>query len=247
MDCKTSAANVCVVVSEGHVRRAVEVAETYGIAIANSIDYPLPRFRLTFIDNALALVDGNNLRSNPIAVPARRTSRLAKTELLGQAVGRKTKTVIDATAGWGKDAFLMARMGFAVTAIEASPAIAAMLADGIERNRALNPFLQISHRFGDFKSSCSQLQRRPDAVYLDPLYPPGRKKSVKVKRSIELLKLLATTESNFDELFQVAIAVSEKRVIVKRPHFAPAHQASKLSFCLCGKLVRYDVYLTPKL
>ncbi len=245
MDCNTSAVNVCISVCEGHAHRAAKIADTYGIMAVNPTHYPLPRFRLTFMDGALALVDGRNLRSKPITIPARPTSRIAKTELLGQAIGRKTKTVIDATAGWGKDAFLMARMGFAVTAIEISPAIAAMLADGIERNRSLNPFLQISHRFGDFTSSCRQLQPRPDAVYLDPLYPPGRKKSVKVKRRMEILKSLAAAESKFDELFQAAMAVSAKRVVVKRPHFAPVHQSHKLSFSLTGKLVRYDVYFIP--
>ena len=52
---------------------------------------------------------------------------------MGVAIGRKAKSVVDATGGLGNDAILLARMGFKVLMIERSPVMSALLEDGLFR------------------------------------------------------------------------------------------------------------------
>ena len=58
---------------------------------------------------------------------------------LAKAVGATSKpipTVIDATAGLGRDAFLLASLGMHVTLIERCPQVHDLLADGLAKARA---------------------------------------------------------------------------------------------------------------
>jgi len=50
-----------------------------------------------------------------------------------QALGKKTRTIIDATGGWGSDAILMCMQGYQVTIIERLPLMAALIEDGLKR------------------------------------------------------------------------------------------------------------------
>src|SRR5581483_4598494 len=61
-------------------------------------------------------------------------------QAVAKAVGLKTYglplTIIDATAGLGQDAFVLACLGCQVTLIERNPAIADLLADALQRGLA---------------------------------------------------------------------------------------------------------------
>ena len=59
-----------------------------------------------------------------------------KNQALAKAVGLnkgKTPSVVDATAGLGRDAFLLASLGLNVTLIERSPVMYQHLLEGMER------------------------------------------------------------------------------------------------------------------
>lgn len=117
-----------------------------------------------------------------------------KSEAIAKAVGLTKKpglTVVDATAGLGRDALVLASLGAKVTLVERQPAVAALLADGLRR-AALDPELahwlpeRMQLVFAPSQQALTQLPS-PDVVYLDPMFP-AREKSALVR--MELMDLL---------------------------------------------------------
>ncbi len=86
-------------------------------------------------------------------------------QALARAVGIKPgirPSIIDATAGLGKDGFLLASLGCYVTMIERSPLLAALLSDGLERAKnssELQEELKKQTEFSAWQRSHSHRQR----------------------------------------------------------------------------------------
>jgi 16S rRNA (guanine1516-N2)-methyltransferase len=94
---------------------------------------------------------------------------------------------------------------------------------------------------GDARAILPTLDPAPDVIYLDPMFPPKRRRSAAVSKELRLLRLLAGEDSDAHELFEVARRVARQRVVVKRPdHALPLAPRPTVSYG--GKLVRYDVY-----
>ena len=211
------------------------------------------RHLLTWRDNGLTLLDGENIAKPGQSVDIehrqgeQRSWPIAKTGALAQALGRKTKTIVDATAGWGQDSLAMFRMGFDVTCIERSPIMAALLADGFRR-LSEQPWMQQLElappqlMTGNAINLLGQLSFQPDCIYLDPMFPPKRKKSALAKKSILLLRELVGDDDDKAQLFAVALKATGKRVVVKSPDYAEP-LGGKPNESFNGKLLRYDVYL----
>ena len=156
--------------------------------------------------------------------------------------------VVDATAGLGRDGFLLAAAGFRVVLCERNPVVAALLRDGLARAALLPRTAAIAARIrliaADFADGLEQLSERPAVIYLDPMFPP-RSKSAKVKQELQLLQLLEGTgggESDAARLLQTALAAGPRKVVVKRPLKGPALAGPAPSHVLRGKAVRFDVY-----
>ncbi|MDH3672838.1 MAG: class I SAM-dependent methyltransferase [Gammaproteobacteria bacterium] len=170
----------------------------------------------------------------------RSTLNLSRRQPLARAIGPHTNTVVDATAGIGQDAFLLALMGYRVTAIERSAIIAALLQDGVSRaGDSLAGRVDVI--FGDTREVLPSMRPAPDTVYLDPMFPPKRKRSALAKKSVRTLRDLVGDDDDAVELLAVCLRHAANRVVVKRPSYAdplkPAPSANHR-----GKLVRYDVY-----
>jgi 16S rRNA (guanine1516-N2)-methyltransferase len=167
--------------------------------------------------------------------------------LLYKAVKLKGETdysIIDATGGWARDAFFLAQQGLQVKVIEQAEVVFRLLEDAYQR--ALNdpsvaPIMaRMEFIHADAKSLLPKLQ--PKVIYLDPMFP-GRSKSAKVKKDLQILQSLPETFlGDPDELFLLAREVAE-RVVVKRPIGAPFLAGVKASFQYTGKTVRFDVYV----
>jgi 16S rRNA (guanine1516-N2)-methyltransferase len=171
---------------------------------------------------------------------------LSRRQPLARAIGKKARTIVDATAGFAQDALLLALMGFRVTAIERSPVVAALARDGLRRWETQSG-LALDHRLhlvtDDARARLPALSPRPDTIYLDPMFPPRRKKSAAVAKEMRLLRELVGDDTDALELFDISRRIALERVVVKRPDDAPP-LAPGPSFSHSGKLVRYDVYLT---
>jgi 16S rRNA (guanine1516-N2)-methyltransferase len=164
---------------------------------------------------------------------------------LRRAIGPTPRHVVDATAGLGADAVRLAVLGYDVTAIERNGVVAALARDGLERARA-NGLLASNNpawRTGDARLLLPELMPPADTVYLDPMFPPKRKKSAAARKEMRLLRTLVGDDADVLELFEAARACASDRVVVKRPVDAPPI-APNPKAAYRGKLIRYDVYDT---
>ena len=165
-----------------------------------------------------------------------------------QALGKKTKSVIDATGGWGGDALLMCLQGYQVCVIERLPLMATLLEEAFSRFSRSSWAKHNGIRaprvvYANAAETLLDGQLVADCVYLDPMFPAKRKKSAAVNKNMQLLQWLAGADLDAKETADVAIA-NYSRVAIKRPdHAAPLIDMPASQFS--SKLVHYDVYLNP--
>lgn len=153
-----------------------------------------------------------------------------KRQGVGKAVGLdkvpagRRLQVVDATAGLGRDALVLAHLGCEVRMLEQSPVMHALLADGLERGVAeagaefveVLQRLQLVHMDARSWLTTAGREQPPDVVYLDPMFPP-RDKTAKVKKDMALLHRLLGSEEDPGSLLEAALAVARHRVVLKRP------------------------------
>lgn len=171
-------------------------------------------------------------------------------EAVAKAVGIKgdyLPTVIDATAGLGRDAFVLACVGCKVTLVERNPIVAALLEDGLNRayqDAEIGGFMQERMQLADICSILEFPQEQPiaDVVYLDPMYP-HKQKSALVKKEMRVFQHLVGEDLDADIFFAPAKQLARKRVVVKRPDYAPFIAEQKPDFSQETKNHRFDVYL----
>ncbi|QSP96322.1 class I SAM-dependent methyltransferase [Marinobacter salinisoli] len=171
-------------------------------------------------------------------------------QLVAKAVGlQKTRAalhVLDATAGLGQDAFVLASLGCTVTLFERNPVIHALLADGLAR-AALNVDCAPIIRRMTLKSGSSikwLAEADPesvDVVYLDPMFP-HRDKSALVKKEMQVFRRIVGDDDDSAELLHAALKCVRYRVVVKRPRKAPAIEGTAPATVVEGKSSRYDIY-----
>ena len=172
-------------------------------------------------------------------------------EAIAKAVGVKGNylpTVIDATAGLGRDAFVLASIGCQVTMFERHPVVAALLADGLDRayqDPTIGQLLQKQLRliYNSSLHGLSLYQDKPDVVYLDPMFP-HRQKSALVKKEMRIFQQLVGSDLDAEELLEPARRLAKKRVVVKRPDYAPFLANQKPTAEIKTKNHRFDIY-TP--
>lgn len=157
--------------------------------------------------------------------------------------------VLDATAGLGRDAAVLAGLGCEVTMLERSPVVAALLLDGLERARADVTFgtwvkQRMGFQPGDAMSFMQTFATSAhDVVYLDPMYPQ-RDKTALAKKEMRVLRELAGDDADADQLLQVALGYARRRVVVKRPPRAGCLAVRAPDHQWTGNRARYDVYFT---
>ncbi|MCX7096985.1 MAG: class I SAM-dependent methyltransferase [Methylococcales bacterium] len=213
-------------------------------------NYP---FYLCWREGGLKLLDKELLKKGGLSVDVeprngeQRSWPAPKIDALAQALGRKTQTVVDATTGWGQDSLHIFRMGYQLLCIERSPIMAELLADGFNRLAALDWMQRLNLQpptllSGNAIELLATLATPPDCIYLDPMFPPKRKKSALPKKSMLVLRDLLGDDHDKEQLFAAAMAATGKRVVVKSPDYAEP-LGGKPSDSFHGKLLRYDVYL----
>ena len=170
---------------------------------------------------------------------------------LAKAIGLKkgaTPTIIDATAGFARDAFVLANLGCPITLIERNPVIATLIEDALNRAQDDDEVGDVIKRMtlinNDAVAYLNNLeeQNRPEVIYMDPMYP-SREKSALVKKDMRLLHQLAGPDTDSEELLSTARKTALKRVVVKRPKSAPFVGEQKPATSIESKNTRYDIYL----
>ncbi len=177
-----------------------------------------------------------------------------KGQMIAKAVGISSKykpSVFDATAGLGKDAFVLATLGCQVTLMERSPIAFALLKDGLRRGRlyaeAHEPelsdvFERMNLVAGDsIQYLASHEGCVADVIYLDPMFPSKQKKAA-VKKEMAAFHCVVGQDLDGESLFVSAGGKATYRVAVKRSRHAPIISAEKPTYSLEGKSSRYDIY-----
>ena len=182
------------------------------------------------------------------AVAHRRQFGGGRGQALPRAIGMKggkTPYVIDATAGLGRDAFLLAALGARVTLIERSDQMHKLLAEALQRAAASDVSEIISRMtliHGDAKDLLPRLS--PEVVLVDPMHPP-RGNSALVKKEMRQIREIVGVDADADALMQVALGCARNRVVLKWPQKADAMVGlPKPSHQIMGKSTRYDVFMT---
>ena len=152
---------------------------------------------------------------------------------------------IDATAGMGEDAFLLAAQGYEVTLFEQNPVIAVLLKDALRRAKKHPVLKDIASRMNLVQDNSvegmSKLLDPVDVIYLDPMFP-ARQKSSLINKKLQLIQKLEPPCSEETDLFDAAISASPSKIIVKRPLKSEFLAGRKPSYTLNGKAIRYDCY-----
>lgn len=156
-------------------------------------------------------------------------------------------SVLDATGGLGRDAFVLAALGARVTVAERNDTVAALLADA--RRRALADPVAAAAA-GRLEIVCADARilmgpapaPRFDVIYLDPMYPE-RGKAALARKELQLLRELTGGDEDAGELLAPALANARRRVVVKRPLKAPPLAGRTPPLAFAGTQARFDVYL----
>lgn len=170
---------------------------------------------------------------------------------IAKAIGLKhgkTPTVLDATAGLARDAFVLASMGCKITLVEQSPILFTLINDGIKRAIESEEITTIISNITSLVNADSNLylehldpDSRPDVIYIDPMFPE-RKKSALVKKDMQILQKLISKDENIDILLETAIKHARNRVVIKRPAHAKPISGRAPDTSIDGKKTRYDIY-----
>lgn len=171
-------------------------------------------------------------------------------QMVARAVGVRggiRPSLLDATAGLGRDAFVLAGLGCEVIMLERQPVIAALLADGLERaQRSGGKVAEITSRMRLIQADAIQTMHEwegpvPQVIHLDPMFP-HRDKSALVKKEMRLFRPLAGDDTDAPALLEAALQLASHRVAVKRARKAPAIEGQPPSAQLTGQSSRYDIY-----
>ncbi len=157
--------------------------------------------------------------------------------------------VLDTTAGLGRDAYVLATLGCEVTMLERSPILAALLENGLQRALDQYPddpvFARIQLLHADAFDYLDMLHKpnRYDVIYLDPMYP-HRDKHVLVKKEMQVLQHLLGSHDDAARILAAALSKAGRRVVVKRPVWAPPLDGPPPRHQIKGKTTRFDIYPT---
>jgi 16S rRNA (guanine1516-N2)-methyltransferase len=156
--------------------------------------------------------------------------------------------VLDATAGLGRDAAVLAALGCQVLALERHPVIHALLEDALRRLAAAP---EAAARF----AGSLQLEGADavdfltagrgagfDCILLDPMHPE-REKSALVKQPMRLFRDLVGADADAGRLLAAALGAGVPRIAVKRPARAAPLSGPPPVAHIAGRTTRFDLYL----
>lgn len=254
--------------SSADVELASAVARRLSIPLidpADSDHLPQSGSILLFNQSGLWLQQLGKKSSGPVgvdfangSVAHRRKFGGGKGQMIAKAVGLNKGSylkVFDATAGLGKDAFVLASLGCDLILAERNPVVSELLADGLRRGREgddseladiLRRMTLVNQSSHIYMAAVATQQEMVDVVYLDPMFP-SRTKSASVKKEMVAFHSLVGSDSDSDLLLDLALAVARYRVVVKRPSKAPFLNDTAPTYQLTGKTSRYDIYVNAKI
>lgn len=207
------------------------------------------RLELRMLTGDDTLRGGNAVAADFAAIDVTSPAGRSFDQPIMRAVGVRKRsqatTIVDTTAGWCEDTWLLAAAGCEVLAMERNPVVYALVRDGLRRAASFAPDIvaRITYLHDEAANVLHRLVDEGavhDVVYVDPMFPTGRK--TQEKKPMRVLRALVGDDSDAGDLFEAARAVAQRRVVIKRPNHGPALVADP-DVVTRGKGFRYDVYL----
>ena len=228
--------------------KANRIAEKLHIPLITKEECAYAELLLLLCKEGIVLTDGKlSLHGDYTKLLRRLKYHNLSQEALIRAVRIKGRcqglTAIDCTAGMGEDSLLLAAAGFSVTLCEHNPIITLLLKDTIERAKSIPELADIVSRMtvieGNSECILSKLKVSPDIIFLDPMFPMKKKKSL-VKEKLQVLQKLESPCTNEEILLQAAMQARPTRIVIKRPAKGPYLANIKPSYSISGDSMRYD-------
>ena len=161
---------------------------------------------------------------------------------LVKAVGFKGRPleIWDVTAGWGRDAWLLAELGCRVTAIEKEETVFFLLNESFKRQSKRLKTGSLKLIFADSVNYLKKTSQKPEVIYMDPLFET-EKKSLSGKPLQILQTLTEKNRANTHTLFKEGLKKAANRLVVKR-HRLEASLKGPLLCSFKGRAICYDVF-----
>jgi 16S rRNA (guanine1516-N2)-methyltransferase len=184
--------------------------------------------------------------SGPVAIRAAQS-----TQLLLKACNNKQRNinkVLDITAGWGVDSYMLARHGQEITMLENNPLVYAIVAYSLELLAAEAETGITASRMSIENTDANRYlhgltnDHEYDCIYLDPMFR-AHKSGAKPAKEMQILQAI-TVNADIDACFEMALLKAGKRVVVKRAAKAPPLGQQKPDLVYRAKSIRFDIYLT---
>lgn len=236
-------------------QQAARLAESLHVELVQEMSDAEPADLVLRLDEEGISLVGNDmvLRGDFTQMLPRLKSGRLQGELLVRAAKIKgvdgPLTAIDATAGLGEDALLLAASGFSVKLYESNPVIALLLQDALRRASDMPELTDIVGRMELFAQdsilAMQNLDEQPDLVLLDPMFP-ARQKSALIKKKFQLIQQLECPCSDETELLQAALAAKPRKIVIKRPIKGAYLAERKPDYALKSNVIRYDCIVLPR-
>jgi 16S rRNA (guanine1516-N2)-methyltransferase len=164
---------------------------------------------------------------------------------VGLREGRHVE-VVDATAGMGRDAFVLAAAGAKVTLIERSRQVFDLLDEALATARRAGgrhaeavSRMELVH--GDARELLPGLD--PTVILVDPMHPAQRNSALR-KLDIRALRTLVGSDPDRESLIEAALTAARDRVALKWPAKAPLPEhLPRPTFELAGRSIRFCVFV----
>lgn len=201
--------------------------------------------------NGLSLQDTTSHGLKPLVVDfgsdVRLQQRTEGKKLIAKAVKTKARSAViwDVTGGLARDAFILASLGYNVTAFERSVALGVIVKEAIKRaetnDKTAGVLARLEYKVSDSREALlDNSLPSPDVIYMDPMFPPNNKTALP-KKELQILRRLVGDDFDAADVWRLAMAKALTKVVVKRPRRAPPlvhHPMTSLD----GKTIRFDIY-----
>ena len=239
-------------------RRAEQVAEQLGLSFGSyqALNGSSELLLVVAMTGDYLLISGPKA-PGPIEIDfdsaaMRHRRRGGHNELLGKAIGVKgdrRPSVVDATAGLGRDAFVLADLGCRVEMRERSMVLCHLLQQALVNGA--------SCRHDNVREAVARMSLHPGSaqlsdvsnhqvIYLDPMFEDSGKKAA-AKKDLAVLQKLHRGADDSGALVEWALSQPVSRVVIKRPLKASPLTPFKPTHVIRGSSIRFDVVVRAEL
>ncbi len=144
-------------------------------------------------------------------------------------------SILDCTAGLGRDGILLSRLGFNVTMIEKNPLLVLIIKNYLSKNKHIKSKLL----YGDSLSFVRLANKQFDYIYIDFMFE--KKNNSKPSKYDLFLRSINYNESNKLYFIDEMISYCKKRLIVKEP-IKSQSDINNHDFEIKTKLIKYKIF-----